>query len=250
MKTVQLQSRMVYGPVDSRRFGKSLGINILPIDRRTCSFDCIYCQYTAGIGNEHFPGFGDIYAQLSSDFERIRDMGTEIDWLMLSGNGEPTLHPQFPEIVDGLTTLRNLFFPNKPLGILSNSSTCQKKEIHIALSKLDGRFMKLDAGNRYLCQYINRPIAKLDWDSMLVGLRDLQDTTIQSMFVTGNIKNISERDIKNWIEAISFIRPIKVQIYTVDRTTQEQGILPVGKDKLQHIADQLQSYASIPAKVY
>jgi wyosine [tRNA(Phe)-imidazoG37] synthetase (radical SAM superfamily) len=250
METTKLQSGIVYGPVDSRRFGKSLGINILPDSFKVCSFDCVYCQYKDGPGKPKFHDFSEIYTQLLADFERIRDNKTAVDWIMLSGNGEPTLHPDFPDIVDGLLTLRDLYFPKTPLGILSNSSTCYKKEIREALSRLDGRFMKLDAGNLYMFHDVNRPFTTLAWGDVIEGLCNLPDVTLQSMFVTGKVDNTTDRAVDDWIEAIKCVRPLEVQIYTVDRKPQEAGIFPVEEEKLKAISDKLKVKTLIRSTVY
>ena len=250
MKTIPLQSGIVYGPVDSRRFGKSLGINLLPASSKVCSFDCVYCQYKEGPGGQGFASFPEIYTQLLADFERIRDQKIKVDWVMLSGNGEPTLYPEFSELVDSLLTLRELYFPKTSLGILSNSSTCHKKEIRNALSKLDGRFMKLDAGSLYIFHDVNRPFTPLLWGDVIEGLCNLPDVVLQSMFVTGKVDNTDEKAVNDWIEAVECIRPLEVQIYTVDRTPQEAGILPVDEGKLKVISNRLRMKTLIPSIVY
>ena len=247
---IPLQSRIVYGPLSSRRFGKSLGINLLPIDQKVCNFDCVYCQYKEGPGGQGFASFPEIYTQLLADFERIRDQKIKIDWIMLSGNGEPTLHPDFPGVVDSLITLRDLHFPKVPLGILSNSSTCHKGEIRNALSKLDGRFMKLDAGSLYIFHDINRPFTPLLWGDVIEGLCNLPDVVLQSMFVTGKVDNTDEKAVNDWIETVECIRPLEVQIYTVDRAPQEEGILPVEEALLNDISKKLLLKTQIWSVVY
>ncbi len=250
MDAIKLQSGIVYGPVVSRRFGKSLGINLLPANAKVCTFDCVYCQYKDSPGGRGFADFPEIYAQLLSDFERIRDQKIKIDWIMLSGNGEPTLHPDFADIVDSLLTLRDVYFPKTPLGILSNSSTCHKKEIRDALSKLDGRFMKLDAGSLYIFHDVNRPFTTLSWGDVIQGLSDLPNVVLQSMFVTGKVDNTGEKAVDDWIEAVRCIRPSEVQIYTVDRMPQDAGILPADEKKLKTISDKLKAKTHIQSTVY
>jgi len=169
---------------------------------------------------------------------------------MLSGNGEPTLHPEFPDIIDGLLTLRELYFPKTSLGILSNSSTCHKKEIRNALSKLDSRFMKLDAGSLYIFHDVNRPFTPLVWGDVIEGLCNLPDVVLQSMFVMGKVDNTDEKAVNDWIEAVECIRPLEVQIYTVDRTPQEAGILPVDGEKLKTISNRLKTKTTISSAVY
>ena len=251
MKTVSLQSGVVYGPVISRRFGVSLGINLLPDDVKICSFNCVYCQYKDGRPRKQkFRSFAEIYAQLLSDLEPIRNQKTKIDWIMLSGNGEPTLYPEFSEVVEGLLSLRDFYFPKTPVGILSNAATCHKKEIKEALSKLDGRFMKLDAGSLSLFHDVNRPASTLLWGDVLHGLCNLPKVTLQSMFVRGLADNTGEKAVEDWIEAVKRIRPLEVQIYTVGRTPKEEGVFPVEEEKLKVISYKLKMKTLIPSKVY
>src|SRR3989338_1461915 len=147
--TIPLQSSVVYGPIDSRRFGKSLGINLLPSDQKICSFDCLYCQYGETAINKlgSFPDLGHIHEEVQERLIKSKENKEGLSWIMIAGNGEPTLHPQFHEAVKLLLSLREAYAPAVPIGILSNSSTCHRPDIQDSLLKLDGRFMKLDAGD-------------------------------------------------------------------------------------------------------
>ena len=137
-----------------------------------------------------------------------------------------------------------------PLGILSNSSTCYKDDIRRVLSMLDGRFMKLDAGSLYVFHDVNRPYTALAWGDVIEGLCSLPDVTLQSMFVTGEVDNTDEKAVNDWIEAVKCIRPLEVQIYTVDRAPQEAGILPVDEEKLKAISNRLKTKTNVPSAVY
>lgn len=251
MRTVNLQKNIVYGPVASRRFGKSLGINLLPVDCKVCSFSCVYCQYADCKSSQaKFPTFDEVSAVVGSEFQRIDRENLKINWIMLSGNGEPTLHPDFSKLVETIISLRNLHLPGIPIGILSNSSTCAKEDIRVALSMLDGRFMKLDAGSLYVFHVVNRPVSTLIFGDVMEGLCNLPDVTIQSMFVTGEADNTGERVVNDWIQAVRCIKPIEVQIYTVERTPQEIGILPVDEEKLKIISKELTMKTQIKSTVY
>ncbi len=251
MQTIQLQTSTVYGPIHSRRFGMSLGINLLPATRKICSFDCIYCQYSSRPGPQvGFPAFCQIVASADEAFRKLSKDGVKIDWIMLSGNGEPTLHPDFPEIVELLLSLRNNYFSSVPIGVLSNSSTCYKSAISLALSQLDGRFMKLDAGSADMFHAIDQPSSTLMLESIVRGLRRLQHVTLQSMFISGRVDNTGDKAIDHWIETVKRIHPDEVQIYTVDRTPVYSSVLPVEKAKLQWISDRLKSKTQIISTVY
>jgi len=163
MPSIPLQKDIIYGPVLSRRLGRSLGINLLPTDRKVCSFDCVYCQYgrttepTFSPGVDDLPTFSDVVAAVEKALKKPHT----IDTLTFSGNGEPTLHPQFPEIVRSIKRLRDDFRPEVKLAVLSNSSRVMDSAIVDALSLLDAPMMKLDAGDEITLREINQPVARL-----------------------------------------------------------------------------------------
>jgi wyosine [tRNA(Phe)-imidazoG37] synthetase (radical SAM superfamily) len=228
----------------------SLGINLLPADKRVCSFNCVYCQYRKGGGRAVFPKFEELTASLETEFERLRASGTHVDWIMFSGNGEPTLHSDFNQIVPFVLGLRDALLPKTPVGILSNSSTCHQDDIARTLSALDGRFMKLDAGNLHAFHDVNRPVSMWSWGDVVTGLCKLPNITIQSMFVAGLVDNTSEADIADWVHAIECIAPEEVQVYTVDREPQEEGVLPVSNEKLAEISKRLYKTCGIWPTVF
>ena len=250
--TIPLQSSIIYGPLDSRRFGKSLGINLLPVEGKLCSFDCIYCQYgkTDADASLSFPKAEEIKEAAEVYFQEAVVKNTRIDWIMLSGNGEPTLHPDFHRVILILTELRDSFLPGIPIGILSNSSTCHRTDIRDSLSKLDGRFMKLDAGNTECLKAVNRPLLESYWKEVMGGLYHLPRIVLQSMFVTGVFDNAVDAAVDEWIEVVRYIRPEAVQVYTTERPTAHEGVLPVSIERLEAIANSLTAKTRIAAMVY
>lgn len=247
--TIPLQTGILYGPLDSRRFGRSLGINLLPGDQKICNFNCVYCQYGGSKLKRaaKFPSVKEIWL---SFIEFSESFSGKIDRITIAGNGEPTLHPQFQKVAKQLTSLRDLFFPGIPVGILSNSSTCHDPRIRAALELLDDRFMKLDAGSDRSFQDINAPSAAAEWDRMIAGLRQLKAVVIQSMFVGGPAQNISDEAVEEWIEKVRAIRPKSVQIYTLDRSPRLNTALPVPRRVLADISERLTRKTKIPAQVY
>lgn len=236
--TIPLQTTVVYGPLSSRRFGSSLGINLLPSGKKVCNFDCGYCQYGEAETLSPallLPSVDEIEGALK-EFDAMQDR-PPLDWIMLSGNGEPTLHPDFPVIVDRLKTWREKSYPDVPIGILSNSSTCGRPVIHDALAKLDGRFMKLDAGNERIFWRLNQP--NPPWVEIISGLFHLKKVVLQSLFVQGSIDNTSPESVDDWIRAVAYIHPESVQIYTLDRPPRDEGLRPVLFERLHEIASQL-----------
>lgn len=250
---IPLQGAVVYGPLNSRRFGKSLGINLLPTDTKACFFDCVYCQYggTGARGQAPFPGLKKIENEVRSTFSDAREKNLEINWIMIAGNGEPTIHPDFAKVVELLIALRDEYLCGVPLGILSNSAMVYKSSVRDALMKLDGRFMKLDAGGERMFKVINRPLSrKIDWDMIVEGLRCLRGVTLQSMFITGSFDNTSEKSVEEWVKVVRNIGPEDMQVYTVERPTTCAGILPVPKYKLERIAENLTRKTGVPSFVY
>lgn len=250
--TIPLQSSIVYGPVESRRFGRSLGINLLPKDMKVCNFDCVYCQYDLPppMRNAVFPTVGEVVSETASSLRDAILDHRPIDWITIAGNGEPTLHPNFLEIVVALVALRDRLLPDLPIGILSNSSTCHKPKVREALSKLNGRFMKLDAGQLSVFCGVNRPADTAGWNEMIGGLSSLRDIVLQSLFFTGAVRNVDADTVRNWAEAVGRIRPADVQIYTIDRPTRAEGLLPASRETLDAISDLLFEQTGIRGMVF
>ena len=249
--TIPLQNGIIYGPVKSRRFGRSLGINLLPSAYKICTFDCLYCQYgETSSAVPSFPSLDLIDKEVDDFFSDVHAQDMLIDWVTIAGNGEPTIHPQFDEAIDIILRNRDRHLYKVPVGILSNSSTCHRPEIRRSLLKLDGRFMKLDAGNLAVFNRVNRPSAVEDYDQMIRGLRLLKPLVIQSMFIAGRIDNTREEDVNLWIEKIESIRPEAVQIYSIERSTRDTGILVVPKDKLEWVASRLKEKTGISSQVF
>lgn len=252
LETIPLQDAIVYGPLDSRRFGSSLGINVLPTDQKVCSYNCVYCQYRDTERHEacEFPKVAAVEEALDGYLAARGPAAKKIDWITFSGNGEPTLHPSFPAIVDRVLAVRNKRLPGVPVGILSNSSTCYLPEVQAALMKLDGRFMKLDAGNIRTFRAVNRPGSSMMWGDVICGLYHLPKTTLQSLFVAGKADNTGDEAVADWILAVNYIRPLSVQIYTTERPAQDNDIHPVPHERLEAIARRLTVSTRVPASVY
>lgn len=173
MQTLSLQRGVIYGPVDSRRLGRSLGINLLPTGYKLCAFDCIYCEYgrtkalTTKAKGGPFPTVGVVLRKVEEALRQVPDL----KYATFSGNGEPTLHPHFDALVEGVVHLRDEIRPEVKSAILSNSALVGKEEIREALVKLDLRIMKLDAGDPLTWRAINRPAPSLDFETVVAGLK-------------------------------------------------------------------------------
>ncbi len=173
MSGISLQPGIIYGPILSRRLGRSLGINLLPANRKVCSFDCIYCQYgythelLLNPNRSMLPSASDVFAAVEHALKKPRS----IDYLTFSGNGEPTIHPDFPEIVRGVKEIKSKLHPDAKLAILSNSSRVTDPEIAAALRLLDAPMMKLDAGDEDTFRAINHPVSSVKISDIVTGLK-------------------------------------------------------------------------------
>jgi len=249
-----LQKGCIYGPINSRRLGSSLGINLLPSENKVCPFNCIYCQYgfTPPKGFKAEPGaieFPDIDKVISELKEALEEFPS-VSYITFSGNGEPTLHPKFPKIVDAVNEIRDKMAPHAKTAILSNSAFVNNENIRHALDRLDRRFMKLDAGNELTFKRFNRPRIEIDFNDIISGFKKLNNVIIQSLFAGGERGNASPVQIKAWAEKIGEIRPLECHIYSIDRPVPEKNITLLSKHKLMHIKDSTESETGIPVKVY
>jgi len=219
LQTLRLQRGVIYGPVDSRRLGRSLGINILPTSYKLCAFDCIYCQYgrtkvlTAKTEERCFPTVEVVLFKVEEALRQVPDL----NYVTFSGNGEPTLHPRFDELVEGVVHLRDKLRPEVKSAILSNSALAWGEDIREALAKLDMRIMKLDAGDPLTWRAINRPAPSLDFEMVVAGLKEMDGVTIQSLILDGPVQNVRGKPFDRWVETVAWIAPQEVQIYTTDR---------------------------------
>lgn len=251
--TISLQNKIIYGPVNSRRLGSSLGINVLSNQDKICNFNCVYCQYgwtkitQARLTNIN--SFFSVENVMTAVEKALFSLSPSPKYITLSGNGEATLHPEFDSIVDGIIKLRNKYAKNSKTAILSNSMGVTDKKIRNSLSKLDVRIMKLDCGNNFLFKLYNKPIISTDLDSIVKGLAELKEITIQSLFTAGEHGNFDDTHLEQWIEKLKVIKPIESQIYTLDRGYPSNKIYPVTLDWLHGLKQRLNDI-NIKSKVY
>lgn len=252
---MDLHEAIVYGPVRSRRFGVSLGINLLPPRRKVCSFNCVYCQYrwtepATRWADAAWPSPADVAAAVEQALEAARRAATRLDRLTLAGHGEPTLHPEFAAVVDALLAIRDRDLAGVPLGILSNSTTAHVPEIRRALLRLDERGMKLDAGTQDDLRHVNATSVPIE--QIVEALASLSPITLQAMFLRdpqGRVDNTTERAVVAWMAAVQRIRPAAVHLYTIARVPAWQAVTPVPRARLDDIAERLRA-CGIAASVF
>jgi len=230
-----LFDKIVFGPVKSRRLGVSLGINLLPCNRKICSFNCIYCECGWTLhpipGGSSFPARTDVYHALSARLQEMKGKGESADVITFAGNGEPTLHPDFPLIIDDTIELRNSLAPSAKIAVLSNSSTINNPSIKAALLKVDMNILKLDSAIDETIRIHNQPRAKISVEELIENLSSFEGhVIIQTLFLRGRyngrvIDNTTPEEIDAWLKAIARIKPEEVMIYTIARDTPEGGML-------------------------
>ena len=240
--TIPLQQGIIYGPVNSRRLGRSLGINLLPTNIKVCTFNCAYCQYgwtRQSLPEPDLPELSEVMTALEKSLRNLPDAPA---YLTFSGSGEAALHPDFAAIVDQVIFLRNCCLPDARTAILSNSSTVSSPGIRDVLSKLDVRIMKLDCGLENCFRTYNRARKEIELKMIVSGLKELQNVTIQTLFAGGPGGNFTAENLEGWINTMQEIKPVFVQIYTLDRGYPSRKISPLKPDDLMRIKDRLQKH--------
>jgi wyosine [tRNA(Phe)-imidazoG37] synthetase (radical SAM superfamily) len=245
-----LFDKIVFGPVHSRRLGVSLGINLLPVDRKVCNFDCVYCECginPSGSLKAKMPDRKEVYTHLKDKLMDMKDKKSLPDVITFAGNGEPTIHPDFAGIIDDTIELRNSYCPSAAISVLSNATMLHKQEVVNALKKVDQNILKLDSGLEKTIDKLNRPNKKPDIKTLIGQFSQFNGKLIiQSMFTRGDIDgkymdNTCEEDVNAWISCIAQIKPEMVMIYTIDRDTPFEGLKKVPVKELKLIEKKVSS---------
>ena len=239
----------IFGPIKSRRLGISLGINLLPGDGKVCTFDCLYCE--CGFNSSHrsrtpLPTHAQVIEALEQQLQKMQDEGTAPDVLTFAGNGEPTVHPQFAQIIDDTLALRDKYFPNAKVSVLTNSTMITRPAVFEALKKVDNNILKLDTVDPEYIALVDRPNAAYKLPDIIEKLQQFGGkAVIQTMFLKGivdgvNVDNTGDTYVLPWIEAVKKIAPREVMIYTIDRETPQEGLQKATREELDRIVELLQ----------
>lgn len=248
---VFLFDEIIFGPVKSRRLGVSLGINLLPLDYKYCNFDCIYCEcgrtYKEKFTSKKFHRRIEVKENLAKVLAKMQKENNPPDVITFAGNGEPTTHPQFEEIINDTIEVRNKYFPNARIAVLSNATLLHKKSVFNALNKVDDNILKLDSAFDETIKLLNNPPPNFTVKKLVDNLKTFNgNLIIQTMFIEGtykgiDINNISETEISAWIKLLKEINPKKVMIYTIDRDTPSKGLKKVSPEILNDIAKKVRT---------
>ena len=245
MQTVLFHST-VYGPIHSRRLGMSLGINLMPNDGKICSFDCLYCEAgfnAQGAGKDGVPTRETVKRQLKHKREEMKEQGQTLHVISFSGNGEPTLHPEFKKVVEDVLRLRTQYFPNAKVSVLSNSTMAGKPAVADALRKVDNNILKLDSAMPRTFRVLNRPVSPNCLpEGVIADLKQFGgQCVVQTIMVRGEyngerVDNTTDDELDALLSAYLQIRPREVMLYSIDRKTPAENLEKVSKEELERIA--------------
>ena len=222
----------IFGPIHSRRLGVSLGVNLMPSDGKICSFDCLYCEAgfnAQGAGKSGLPSKEKVAEDLENKLSEMNAAGDSLDVITFSGNGEPTLHPEFPAIVDEVIRIRDRYYPAAKISVLSNSTRIFDRDVADALRRVDNNILKLNSPEFTVSRVVE-------------SLKQFEGQgIIQTMFLRGEhdgqpVDNTTEAEIDALISAYKDIRPLEVMIYSIDRSTPEEKLIKIERPELERIA--------------
>lgn len=243
-----LFDEIIFGPVKSRRLGNSLGINLLPTSVKFCNFNCIYCEcgWNQPFAQKpYLPERQQVIELLKSKLIDAHKTNQPIDAITFAGNGEPTIHPDFPAIIHDTIRIRDDFFPHAQIAVLSNAAIIHRPLIREALLKTDRPILKLDSAIEQTFQLINQPQAKLSIEKITHNLEQFQgDFVLQTLFLKGfynntPINNTTPEELTAWFKTINQLKPREIMIYTIARDTPTETLEKIPLDKLNEIADRL-----------
>lgn len=236
----------IFGPIHSRRLGVSLGINLMPRDGKVCTFDCIYCE--CGFNGDHRPHSPrptreEVAEALEAQLRKMEAEGPKPDVLTFAGNGEPTAHPHFAEIIDDTIRLRDRYCPQARVSVLSNATRSMLPAVRAALLRVDNNILKLDTVDPAYISRVDRPTGSYDVGEIIRALKAYEGHVIvQSLFMTGtdddghDVDNTGEAYVGPWLAALKEIRPSQVMIYTIDRATPARHLRKASPAALDAIA--------------
>ena len=252
-----LYDNIIFGPIRSRRLGLSLGVNLLPIESKLCSFDCIYCE--CGWNDEHpgkrrFNAREDVRTMLEETLQRMVADGTPPDVITFAGNGEPTMHPDFENIIEDTIALRDKHCPEAKVSVLSNATQIHREDVRRALLRVDNNILKLDSAFDETVQLVNKPQGAYTVARTVELLKTFDGNLIlQTMFLRGEytgkrVDNTTEEEVSAWLKLVEEIKPKQVMVYSLDRDTPCQTLEKVEKEELREIATRVEALG-IPCSV-
>ena len=239
-----IREEVVFGPIHSRRLGSSLGINLLPEKGKICTFDCIYCECgwnKDGRNDTQLPSVEKVRNALEAKLKQCKNDGVNIDSITFSGDGEPTINPEFPQIIDDTIRLRDQYYPQSKITVLSNATMVHKPEVFQALRKVDNPTMKIDAPTNALIEKINHPAPGYDIRRVVEALKQFNgDFILQTMFLRSkDFDSSSPEVLDGWMDIVRQLKPREIMVYTIDRPTPEVGLQKFTVDEMRSLVQPL-----------
>ena len=245
-----LYPHIVYGPVRSRRLGLSLGVNLLPLEAKLCTFDCIYCECGwngDNTGSRRFNDREEVAAALESALVAMAAEGQLPDVITFAGNGEPTMHPEFEGVIEDTIALRDRYAPSAKISVLSNATQLHRADVIRALERVDNNILKIDSLDEDVARLINKPCCNYSVANVVEQLKLFKGKVIvQTMFLRGEyegkrVDNITEEQIVAWLDALRAIAPQSVMVYSIARDTPCKTLQKVEREELEQIAARVES---------
>lgn len=243
-----LFSEIAYGPIHSRRLGISLGMEIMPLEHKLCTFNCVYCEcgWNEPVNHPVLPTREQIKTALETKLQALQKEQIVPDVITFSGNGEPTIHPDFIGIIRDTCVLRDTYCPKAKVSVLSNSTQLGRKEVVDALKLCDNRILKLDAATDTMMRRIDKPVnEQLEVKTIIRYLAQFKgDFTLQTCFLRGEhngeiIDNTTPEELAAWYQAVDELKPKQIMIYVIDRKTPEEHLEKISPDEMERIATPL-----------
>ena len=252
-----LYNNIIFGPVQSRRLGLSLGVNLLPIESKLCSFDCIYCECGWNgdyIGPRRFNKREDVREMLAATLNRMSDEGRLPDVITFAGNGEPTMHPDFEQIIDDTIALRDALCPSAKVSVLSNATQLHREDVCRALRRVDNNILKLDSAFDTTARLMNNPAANYSVAATVERMKHFSgEFILQTMFLRGEyqgqrVDNTTPEEVEAWLRRVEECAPRQVMVYSLDRDTPCKTLEKVAREELMQIAERVEALG-IPCSV-
>ena len=240
-----LFGEIAYGPIHSRRLGVSLGMELMPLEHKLCTFNCVYCEcgWNEKVNHPQLPSREEVRAALENKLQALQKEGVHLDVITFSGNGEPTLHPDFLGIIEDTCALRNCYYPSAKVSVLSNSTQLGRVDVVRALRLCDNRILKLDAATDEMMRRIDMPVNEhLTVETIVKWLQQFDgDFVLQTCFLRGEhngqmIDNTTPEELHAWYQAVDRLRPKQVMIYVIDRKTPEEHLEKISREQMETIA--------------
>ena len=240
-----LFDKIVYGPIHSRRLGTSIGMELMPLEHKLCTFNCVYCEcgWNEPVHHPKLPTREEVKAALEEKLSTLNTQHSTLDVITFSGNGEPTLHPQFLDIIRDTCELRDRYCPTAKVSVLSNSTQLGRKDVVEALRLCDNRILKLDAATDEMMRRIDLPVNEgltvaqlMEWLKQFDG-----DFTLQTCFLRGEhagkpVDNTTPEELDAWYRAVDSLHPKQIMIYVIDRKTPEEHLEKISREEMERIA--------------